>query len=538
MREQTLQRLALVLLLVTVAAVYAPMVQSGFVWDDHPLVEANLLTGSLANVGQFFQVDLWQTAGGAVSDSGYYRPLMLLSLAVDRALWGLNPAGHHLHSLAWHLAAVGALLALLQQLKAGWPALAGAALFALHPIQSEAVAWVVARNDLMAAAFSLAAVAALLPREVSTGRLVLGGALALAGLLSKESAVFAAALLLALDVARHGRPHGFKRYAVLGAALALWFGLRTSAHIASASIPGPAHRALLLDRLPELVAHYGLRLVWPHPLTVGTTLEYLTPSAAWIGLGLASLVVPAGLLIWKGRKTAVAGLCFALLAMAPAIVAIAVRGQMGERYLYLPLAGVAIAVAAALPEKRAVGLGLVPLAALSCWAITARLPDWRSDLSLWQAALHVEESGFTHASVAFELASAGRRDLATPHFHQALRDDPPYVHVCRNALQAPLKEGLLDQAAEGAALVSQVCEPTPELAGLQGLIYLQVGDVERAAQVTAPFQGAVDARLPLVEGALAVLQQDQQAYARVLARSQDPAAFEETLQRLLAQVPR
>jgi tetratricopeptide (TPR) repeat protein len=537
-RDDTLHRLALAALLLTAAAVYAPMVRGGFVWDDHPLVEANLLTGSLANLPRFFQVDLWQTAGGAVSDSGYYRPLMLLSLAIDRALWGLSPAGHHLHSVAWHVAAVGALYAVLHQLKPGWPALAGAALFALHPVQSEAVAWVVARNDLMAAAFSLAAVAALLPKELSNGRLALGGVLALCGLLSKESAVFAGALLLALELARHGRPQGFKRYAVLGGALAIWFGLRTSAQIVSASIPGPDHRALLLDRLPELVAHYGLRLVWPDPLTVGSTLEYLTPSAAWIALGVACLVVPAGLLVWRGGKTALAGLGFALLAMAPAVVAIAVRGQMGERYLYLPLAGVAVALAAALPDRRAVGAGLVPLAAMSCWLISARLPDWRSDLSLWEAALHVEDSGFTQASVAFELASAGRRDLATHHFHEALRDDPPYVHVCVNALQAPLKEGLLEQAAQGAELVSQVCAPTPELAGLQGLIYLQVGELERAAQVSEPFAGAVDPRLPLVEGALAVLNQDQAAYDRVLARSQDPAAFEQTLQRLLAQIPR
>ena len=125
------------LLLVLTALTYAPLAVADFVWDDKPLVQDNTLTDSLANLPLFFQVDLWDTAGGVGdAESGYYRPLMLTSLAIDRALWGLSPVGHHLHSLLWHLLACGLLAVLLRELVAPLPALVGAALFAVHPAVS------------------------------------------------------------------------------------------------------------------------------------------------------------------------------------------------------------------------------------------------------------------------------------------------------------------------------------------------------------------------------------------------------------------
>ena len=92
---------------------YAALALAGFVWDDIPLVVNNTLTGEPSNLPLFFQVDLWETAGGVESASGYYRPLVLVSLALDRVLWGLSALGHHLHSLAWHVGASAVLLLLL-----------------------------------------------------------------------------------------------------------------------------------------------------------------------------------------------------------------------------------------------------------------------------------------------------------------------------------------------------------------------------------------------------------------------------------------
>ncbi len=221
------------LLAVTVAA-YAALALAGFVWDDIPLVVQNShLDGP---IGRFFVTDLWAGTG---QESGYYRPLMLLSLALDRALWGGSAAGYHLHSLAWHLLAVVALWCLLRELVEPVPAWVGAALFALHPLQSEAVAWIASRNDPMSVALMLGGVLTLLPRDAGGRRLGLGGVLILSALLCKESAILGVFLLLGLDWLTWGRPVGRNRYIALSAAVGAWWALRANAGIRVRDLPQP-----------------------------------------------------------------------------------------------------------------------------------------------------------------------------------------------------------------------------------------------------------------------------------------------------------
>ena len=117
------------LLLVLTALIYAPLYRAGFVWDDSALVVDNALTGDLwGTLGAIFKTDLWRTLKLAGADSGYYRPLMLLSLAVDRALFGLSAPAHHIHNVLWHVACVGGVYAVIQRLAGVIPALGGAAL--------------------------------------------------------------------------------------------------------------------------------------------------------------------------------------------------------------------------------------------------------------------------------------------------------------------------------------------------------------------------------------------------------------------------
>ena len=137
-------RQALLLLLALVGVAYVGALQAGFVWDDVPLVLRNRLTGDLANLPQFFAMDLWDGSPVDQGVSGYYRPLFLVSLAVDRALFGLSSVGAHAQSLLWH----GIAVVLAFHLLRGWlgveRAFAAALVFGLHPIQSEAVIWVAA----------------------------------------------------------------------------------------------------------------------------------------------------------------------------------------------------------------------------------------------------------------------------------------------------------------------------------------------------------------------------------------------------------
>ena len=88
-------RLARVLLMMAIIAVYMPLVGGGFVWDDHLLVTENRLTHSLANIPQMFATDLWGSTPVPDTDPGYYRPLMLVDLAITRFFADLN---HRIHN--------------------------------------------------------------------------------------------------------------------------------------------------------------------------------------------------------------------------------------------------------------------------------------------------------------------------------------------------------------------------------------------------------------------------------------------------------
>ena len=173
---------------------------SGFVWDDHLLIEANENIDSLSKIPQMFERDLWEgTPAFRDKGSGYYRPLMTLSLATDHAIFGLNPMGYHLHSLFWHLLCLFLFGRLLKRhLKSTAAVAAGMALFAFHPLQVEAVMFISSRNDLMAGA-GLMATLLLLERDRLEGKhLFLGGLCLFLAALCQET-VLLAPLILALN---------------------------------------------------------------------------------------------------------------------------------------------------------------------------------------------------------------------------------------------------------------------------------------------------------------------------------------------------
>ncbi|MBN1335455.1 MAG: hypothetical protein JXB39_05795 [Deltaproteobacteria bacterium] len=443
------------LLLAVTAAAYAGTVGAGFVWDDLPLVVLDEATAGLAHPGRLFLQDLWAQADGGAA-SGYHRPLVLLSFALDRAVFGLAPGPFHLHSLAWHLFAVGVLHRLLLRWVAPLPALAGAALFALHPVQSEAVTWIAARNDPMAAALLIGALVLLLPRAAGPGRLLAGGLVGLGAMLAKETALLLPLALLALDLATSGRPVGGRRHAVAWAAVGLAVGLRLAAGVHRAAWPPPEGWALLADRACAVAGTAGALLAWPWPLSVGRNLEALEPSGPVLVLGIATLALGslAVLLPRPRRRLAAAGLALALLAFLPSVLALADKALFGERYLYLPMAGLALAVAAALPDRGRVSVACLALAVPWVGIVSLRVPDWHDDVALWSAARRDTPGAFVDTSLGHVLRRAGRDREALDRFAAALSGRPPWTEACDPLLETASVTVSLGEAvalANGAA---------------------------------------------------------------------------------------
>jgi hypothetical protein len=165
------------LLLLFTAIAYGKLYQAGLVLDDHSLIANNPNLQSLPALLRGLGQDLW---GG----SGYWRPLLVLDFYSDRLLFGDTWGLWHLVSLGYHLLAVGLLYTVLKGLYPARVALVGAAFFALHPIQSEAICWLAARNDLLVVLCGLGMLY-FLQRQ----RMVLAVVAYVLALLSKESAL-------------------------------------------------------------------------------------------------------------------------------------------------------------------------------------------------------------------------------------------------------------------------------------------------------------------------------------------------------------
>ena len=489
------------LLAVAVAAWWG-VLSTGFVWDDQALVLRNTMTGDLSNLPHFFMMDLWDSAEVGEEVSGYYRPLMLVSLAVDRALWGLSPAGHHLHSLVWHLLAMAGGYRLLRPLLGWQGATLAVALFGLHPIQSEAVVWVAARNDPMAAALGLWSLALLNRADVGVAGRVGAAVLALLAGLSKESVVLLPLLLLLLDLVQARRPE-LRRHAPLLLGIFGTLALRVLAGVGGATWPEPIGWRLLAARSPELMVLLGRLIVAPWPLSTGYALEWMDriPAAQrWFGLGgLAAL----GFIAWRGARLrgrlAWMGPLWLSITLGPVLVPLADKGLFGERYLYLGMLGVGVAVSLALRAPLHGGaLLLLPCLVL----IQLRLPDWKAERTLWQSAHAHFPSPYTSSGLAHTYRTAGEDEPALQLFVASLDDPLPDVTVCPQVVGTALHQGRPALAAQLASWAQSRGCSGPAFAGQAASAWAFTGQWSAAAEALRGVDGPPAGRLLVVATAL------------------------------------
>jgi hypothetical protein len=502
------RHLPLWVLLVVTALAFAQLWGVEFSWDDEALIKDNQVTHSLANIGEFFTRDLWSTTRLSHLKSGYYRPLMLLSLAVDRALFGLSSGWAHLHSLLWHLGAVAGLYAVLVRLVPATAALAGATLFAFHPTQIEVLALVAARNDAMAAALMLVALWLVLDTDERRPVRLAGGAVAaLAALLSKESAVLAPFMLLALDLGRglwwggklgaqspsdpehadRSPPRfAWQRYAALLAALLVYLPLRRLADLDAAITPTSASLELVGSKVAQIIGVYGKLLVWPWPLTPARHIHYLPPAHETL-LGAAVAVGLLGLAVWKSerRALALAGIGWALLTWAPSVAATVDKGLLGERYLYFSMAGLGLTLAAALPRSLRpwhVAVAAVPALLL----IQLRLPHWKDSRTVWEHAHEVSPTPFTAGGLAWYVHRDKDYETTDQLFRMALGGDPPYRDVCDMVVMSLLEAREVKRAVKTAEwALSRGCDPKGLIGHHYAIALAGTGQWPQAVQVAA-----------------------------------------------------
>jgi tetratricopeptide (TPR) repeat protein len=501
------------LLIAVVLVFYNPVTHNGFLYDDdgyitdNPHVRAGLT---------------WATVKWAFTtyDQGNWHPLTWLSHALDCELFGLDPAGPHYVNVLLH-AANAVLLFLLLQSATGfrWRSLMVAALFALHPMNVESVAWAAERKNVLSMLFFLLALYAYVwyGRRPGLRRYAAVAFFFTLSLLSKPQAIAFPFLLLLWDYwplrrigvpdvpgpAAQGvnMPRLSSRWLLWEKAPLLLLSAASAVVTMKAQKAGGAVQTLsqysLLLRLETAVISYVRymgKAFWPSKLVA----LYPHPTKlypAWqVGAAVVLLLLVTVLILRaRGQRYLAVGWFWFLGSLVPMIGLVQVGLQaMADRYAYIPLLGLFVMTVwlmADWAQARQISARWIAIPAVSCLLLLGTLTYrqvgyWHDTESFWRrTAALTHDNYFAEDDLGAFLISHGRSEEAAVHFHAALAiesDDllarmnlAPYEHG-RGNLPAAIE--LYRYVADHAPIVDARSVAYHDL----GIVYRQMGERQKA----------------------------------------------------------
>ncbi|HEX3728886.1 MAG TPA: tetratricopeptide repeat protein [Opitutaceae bacterium] len=455
------------IVLVTILA-YANTLSAPFIFDDVPAIANNPTIRRLGDLGRVLSPSA--TDGSSVSG----RPVVNLSLALNYAAGGMAVRGYHLANLAIHLGAALLLFGIVRRTaeRAGRTdatllGAAVAALWAAHPLLTEAVTCIIQRTESLMGLFYLLTLYAFVrgaagPRK---GWLLLSWAACLLGMGTKEVMVSAPLIVFLFDrtfVAGTFRRAWTERRGYYGALAATWLllawlmvGNRASRGGSVGFGHGVSPWGYALTQAGALV-HYLRLCFWPHPLVI----DYGTALAPGLGA-----VWPQGLLVlallaltaWTLVRRPVAGFLgawfFAILAPSSSFVPL-VTQTLAEHRMYLPLAAVvALAVLAIAAQARTLLAaplriaGTVLLAGGLALATRARNSDYRTENAIWsQAVGTLPGNARAHYNLGTTFEHAGAAAEAEAQYREAIRLKSDYAEPHNNLGDLLFQQGRLAEA--------------------------------------------------------------------------------------------
>jgi tetratricopeptide (TPR) repeat protein len=504
--------------LAVVLLVYANSLDNGFHFDDEHSLVKNPHVRTLENIPRFFtDTQMFSRNVG----SQMYRPLVLLSYALNFRVGGYAGRGYHWVNLGIHLGVVALAFATFVHLGAQHRLAAlGALLFGLHPLTAEPVNYISSRSESLSALFCLGGFLL-----YARGALILSLLCFAAGLLSKSTALVLPLLVLGYEVCWRRstlrtcwRQH-WPYWAVGGAYLAY-----TRELIAEALLEAPVRSwASQAGTQLKALVYYLKLVVLPRPLSVEhqffaaeSTVDGVVLAAAVLGLALGVLVA------WRarGRQSQLAfWILWSFIGLLPTLV-VPLNVLVNERRLYLPLIGCAGIVLVLAQErgggKKALALlaaGLAMLGSLSA----QRNRAWASEWALWEDArqkaplmvrpylrlgtLHRQAGQLAQAEAAYEQALALNPDHAAAHnnlgnvyrlrgdhqsaetaYKKALEILPSYAEAMINLATLYSERG---QYAKALVLYQQalpISANREEVYNNLGTHYLRMGEYVRAEE--------------------------------------------------------
>ncbi|HWB58142.1 MAG TPA: tetratricopeptide repeat protein, partial [Chthoniobacteraceae bacterium] len=433
---------------------------------QNPLVTGGLSFHALARA--FMHPDLY-----------LWTPLTTISHMLDCEIFGVKlPGGHHLTNVLLHLTAAVLLFLVLRRATGTlWPCAFAAAVFAIHPLRVESVAWVAERKDVLSGVFFMLTLAAYLfyTRKRTAWRYALVALLFVLGLMAKQMLVTLPCVLLLLDYWPLGRieggdARGFFRlaseklplFAISAASCVqtLMIGSGVRKMISSSQFqPAPMIHPLLL-RLENGVVCYVV-YIWQmfYPANLSVYYPYPDSVPLWQALGALALLAgisAAAIVLRRAHPALFTGWFWYLGMMIPVIGFVPVgREGHADRYTYLPQIGLCIAIAwlcAAACERVRIprtvtGGAMAAVIVVLAFCAHRQASYWSTDQALWTHALEATPvNAFANNNLGLDLAASGDIDGAIRHYQAALAVQPDYIEARNNMGIALCDEGNVEGA--------------------------------------------------------------------------------------------
>jgi len=450
------RRVALLSIVICALALYSNSLSNGFHYDDREVIVHNPLIRQIAPLQAFTSASFDHAGRFTV-----FRPLLLLSYALNYRIGGLNPFGYHVVNVFLHLLAGLLVYLLVSTTAAGgdpqnkpprlFPWLA-ALFFVAHPINTETVNYVWARSTSLATVWYLVAIACFVratdPARQARPRqkfLWMGCALAafIVALFSKEIGITLPAVLLLTDLCYSPREQLRRRLVVhlpFWAVAAAYAAFMCHHLIGPLSVPPPRSVAVNLLTQMNVILQYIRLLLLP----IGLNVFHVVPEACSITsfptpyslLGISALLVLAVAAYSRWRVVTFATLWF-FITLLPTSSVLPLKVLMNEHRLYLPGIGFCVLLAAALcgPVRRRFPRGALVAAAaiLALYSLgtVERNTVWRDEVTLWADALRKSPGRVeAHVQIGIGYVERGMLDAAVAEYEQALRIYPylPQVH--------------------------------------------------------------------------------------------------------------
>jgi protein O-mannosyl-transferase len=497
-------------LLLLALLVYCNTLSNGFVYDDHFQVEQSPYVRSFKYVDKILTTTVWSFQG-LEGKTNYYRPVMTLGFLVCNKVFQSFPFGFHLVNVLLNCVVVWLIfLACSMLFLDDIAALAAAAIFALHPIHTEVVAWVASVTELEMAIFYLASFIfflqlGFLPAKQRTKTAILMCACFVLALLSKEQAMTLAVVATIYEhfyrsdretttwktkVHRYG---GFWMIATvyLVFRIAVLGGLAPVRQHADVSWPQAFLSAF------ALVGQYVAKLFWPYPFLVFSVFRKsvaLSDPRVLAGIGVGVVAVALFVYLWRRARNYSFAVIWIALTLAPVLNARWMATSVfAERYLYLPSLGFCALLAGGFVFLFRRFAGRIPVVrwilvtaatvvfVLAAGEIIARNRDWRDDSTLVSRTLAVEpHASYMRTDLGVLEWNSHRKAEAEREWRLALADMPDNPIALSNLGMAMLEKKRYDEAAgylqEAIALRPRFSAPHIHLAG----VYAAKGDNARA----------------------------------------------------------